>query len=346
MQDQKSKQKDTAPLDQDGEESLIARHFAPLTKAWPGAFNLSDDCAAILPAPGQELILKTDPVRAGVHFFPDDDPQDIAWKALAVNVSDLAAKAARPLAYLLAISFPEKPSGDWLQAFTAGLERAQRAFGCVLIGGDTDRGPGPLSIAVTVVGESPAGRMIRRGGAMPGDLLFVSGTLGDAATGLMLRSGLESTRNWPIGTAARSALIERYLRPIPRLGLRAALRASANAAMDISDGLAKDLARMCRASGCSARVELAALPRSVPVHGLVEFEPGYIETMIGAGDDYEILAAVPPQNAESFVALATAGGVPVAAIGSIIETRDASAVTFFDAEGAPFSPRHMGYDHF
>ncbi|HUS97508.1 MAG TPA: thiamine-phosphate kinase, partial [Hyphomicrobiaceae bacterium] len=213
MQDQKSNQQDRAPLGQDGEEGLIARHFAPLTRDWPGAFNLSDDCAAIRPAPGQELILKTDPVRAGVHFFPDDAPQDIAWKALAVNVSDLAAKAARPLAYLLAISFPEKPSGDWLRAFTAGLDRAQREFGCVLIGGDTDRAPGPLSIAVTAIGEAPAGRMIRRGGAMPGDLLFVSGTLGDAATGLMLRSGSESTKNWPIDAAARYALIDRYLRP-------------------------------------------------------------------------------------------------------------------------------------
>src|SRR6478752_3266450 len=155
-----------------GEEAII-RYLAPL--------------ARFAPKPGTELVLKTDPVAEGVHFLADDAPEDIAWKALAVNVSDLAAKAARPLGYLMALSFPEAPLVAWLTRFAAGLQTAQSAFGCHLLGGDTDRRPGPLTITITIIGEVEAGRMVRRATARPGDALFVSGTLGDAALGLMLR---------------------------------------------------------------------------------------------------------------------------------------------------------------
>ena len=161
-----------------GEESLIQEFLAPLAAGYPGAFGLTDDCAAFTPTAGCDLVVKTDPVAADIHFFPDDAPEDIGWKALAVNVSDLAAKAATPRAYLMALSFPEAPNRDWMQRFAAGLSQAQQAFGMHLIGGDTDRRPGPVTVSITVFGEVPAGRMVRRGTAKAGDLICVSGTLG------------------------------------------------------------------------------------------------------------------------------------------------------------------------
>ena len=193
------------------------------------------------------------PFALGSTFCPMTRASDIAWKALAVNVSDIAAKAARPVAYTLALSFPEVPSQQWMEEFSDGLRVAQDAFGCSLIGGDTDRADGPLSIAVTLFGEVPVGRMVRRAGPRSGDALFVSGTLGASALGLRLRLGEEFAG---LSQSLRAEALDRYLRPQPRLGLRAALRAEASAAMDISDGLAKDLRRMCAASGTGARVDV------------------------------------------------------------------------------------------
>ena len=246
-----------------GEEAII-RLLVPLTRSAPGAFGLEDDCALITPEPGTELVLKTDPVAEGVHFFADDAPEDIAWKALAVNVSDLAAKAARPLGYLMALSFPEPPALAWLTHFAAGLQAAQASFSCHLLGGDTDRRPGPLTISISIVGVVEAGRMVRRGTARPGEVLFVSGSLGDAALGLTLRKDPALAALWSLSPGEAEHLRNRYARPQPRLGLGPALRQHASAAMDVSDGLAKDLARMCKASGCAARVRLPDVPLSSP----------------------------------------------------------------------------------
>src|SRR5689334_17485316 len=168
-----------------GEEAIIAL-LAPLAAAAAGAFGLQDDCAVLQPEVGRELVLKTDPIAEGVHFLPQTAAADVAWKALAVNVSDLAAKGAAPRAYLLALSFPAAPQRGWVAEFAAGLRQAQERFGCHLIGGDTDRRPGPLTVSITLIGSVPQGRMVRRGTARAGDGLFVSGTLGDAALGLML----------------------------------------------------------------------------------------------------------------------------------------------------------------
>lgn len=327
-----------------GEAAIIQGFLEPLSRSWPGALGLKDDCAAIAPAPGHELIVKTDPVRAGVHFFIDDAPGDIAWKALAVNVSDLAAKGARPLAYMLALSFPVAPTADWMQAFAGGLAAAQDAFGCVLVGGDTDRAEGPMSIAVTVFGEAPRGRMVRRATPEPGDLLFVSGTLGDAALGLKVRQG-ETIAN--LDDDARSALLNRYLRPAPRLGLRAALRAAANASMDISDGLAKDLGRMCQASGLSAEVQLERLPLSPALSSATREDIALRRRLISAGDDYEVLCAVSPALADQFVALSQAGGEAVTSIG-VFEgaANDRPAPVFVDESGQVVELGQAGYDHF
>ena len=275
-----------------GEEAII-RVLAPLARGAAGAFGLQDDCALITPKPGTELVLKTDPVAEGVHFLADDAPEDIAWKALAVNVSDLAAKAARPLGYLMALSFPEAPTAGWLVRFAAGLQAAQGSFGCHLLGGDTDRRPGPLTITISIIGEVEVGRMVRRGTARPGEALFVSGSLGDAGLGLALRKNPRLADAWGLSPAEAEHLRRRYVRPLPRLGLGPALRERASAAMDVSDGLAKDLARMCAASGCTARVRLSDVPLSPAAAKALAADPALGLRVVTGGDDYEVLATVP-----------------------------------------------------
>jgi thiamine-monophosphate kinase len=324
-------------------EAAIIRVLAPLAQGFAGAFGLQDDCALITPAPGTELVLKVDPVAEGVHFLPDDAPEDIAWKALAVNVSDLAAKAARPLAYLMALSFPAAPSARWLSRFAAGLAEAQGRFGCHLIGGDTDRRPGPLTITITVIGEVERGRMVRRGTARAGDVVLVSGTLGDAALGLALRKDPASVAAWGLSPAEADHLDRRYARPEPRLALAGALRDYASAAMDVSDGLAKDLARLCAASGCAAAVRFADLPLSTAAAKALAADPALAQRIVAGGDDYEILAAVPAAQAPAFQAAAAAAGSPATRIGAISA---GAGVVIEDPSGRPLILDRTGWDHF
>ncbi|HJU30365.1 MAG TPA: thiamine-phosphate kinase [Hyphomicrobiaceae bacterium] len=325
-----------------GEEAII-HVLAPLAQGAPGAFDLGDDCALLSPSPGTELVLKTDPVAEGVHFLAEDAPEDIAWKALAVNVSDIAAKAARPLGYLMALSFPEAPAAAWMERFAAGLQAAQESFGCRLLGGDTDRRPGPLTITITLIGEVPAGGMVRRGAARAGEAIFVSGTLGDAALGLMLRKSPDLAAQWGLSADEAAYLIGRYVRPQPRLGLATALRQHASAAMDVSDGLAKDLARMCAASGCGAHVRLADVPRSAAVAKAVACDATLATKIAAGGDDYEVLAAVPESAAAAFRSEALGGGVPVTRIGTMSACSD---VVVEDTHGLPLALERTGWDHF
>lgn len=326
----------------EGEEGII-RVLAPLAAGYPGAFGLKDDCALIAPRAGTELVLKTDPVAEGVHFLADDAPEDIAWKALAVNVSDLAAKAARPLGYLMALSFPEPPAMAWLTRFAAGLAEAQARFGCHLIGGDTDRRPGPVTITITVVGEVEQGRMVRRGAARPGDALVVSGTLGDAALSLALTKEPALAKAWGLSAAEAEHLQRRYARPLPRLALGEALRRHASAAMDISDGLAKDLGRMCAASGCGAHVRLADLPLSSAAAKALAADAGLAQRIAAGGDDYEVLAAVPSTRAADFTAAALAAGVAVTRIGGTVS---GAGVAIEGADGRALDLDRPGWDHF
>src|SRR5512145_1907018 len=246
-----------------GEEAIIAL-LAPLAEGHPGSFGLKDDCALLTPPPGTGLVLKTDPVAEGVHFLPGDAPEDIAWKALAVNVSDLAAKGAIPLAYLMALSFPEAPTHAWMARFVEGLRVAQARFGCHLIGGDTDRRPGPLSVSIAAIGTVEQGRMVRRTTARPDCTLLVSGTIGDAALGLALLKDPTLAEAWELSPAEADYLIRRYRRPEPRLALAPLLRRHAAAAMDLSDGLVKDLERMLRGSGIGGRLRAGDVPLSDP----------------------------------------------------------------------------------
>ena len=329
------------------EAELIAM-LAPLTVGAPGALGLKDDCARLTPRPGYDLVLKTDPVRAGVHFFPDDPPDAIAWKALAVNISDLAAKGADPVAYLMSLSFPEAPARSWMAEFVRGLGEAQSAFGCHLIGGDTDRGPGPLSIAVTVIGEVPTGCMVQRGTAKAGDAIYVSGTLGDAGLGLQLRrQAREGKRKlqdeWSLTDTQAAYLDDSYLRPLPRLALSHTVRKFASAAMDLSDGLVKDLERMCKASGVGAVINFESIAFSHGARAVVSKHPELFSTIISAGDDYEILAAVTHNNIAAFEVSVSKSPTRMIRIGTFVE---GSGVTVTRIDGTIIAFDRKGWDHF
>ena len=328
----------------DSEEAIIGAYFAPLAADFPGAFGLKDDCAAIAPGPGTDLVVTTDAVIAGVHFLPDEGAGEIAWKALAVNVSDLIAKGATPFAYVMSIALPEAPEPGWLEAFAEGLGRAQRTFGCQLIGGDTDRTPGPLSVSITAFGSVPAGRMVRRSTARPGDLVYVSGTIGDAVLSLDLRRDATLPRRCRLGSVERERLDARLRTPLPPLALASVVRDVAAAAMDVSDGLVKDFGRLCGASGVGGRIEAQRVPLSEETRAILTVEGTTIERLITGGEDYEVLATVRPERAAEFERKAGAAGVAVTRIGIIEEA--AAGISVVDAEGRGMSLSSTGWDHF
>jgi thiamine-monophosphate kinase len=324
-----------------GEDRLIARYFRPLARH-PGALGLTDDAAVLTPPPGCDLVLTTDGIIAGVHVFPDAPADAIARRALRVNLSDLAAKGANPLGFLLAVALPAGTTDKWLAAFARGLEADAKHYGCPLLGGDTDRTRGPLSVSITAFGTLPTGTMVRRSGAHAGDALFVTGTIGDAALGLRLKKS--SKRGASLKAAQRNHLLTRYLLPEPRNTLAETLRTHASAALDISDGLAGDLAKLCRASGVSAQIEVGRVPFSDAARALVKAEPALLERALSGGDDYEILVAVPVAKAESFRAGARAAGVAVTEI-SRLETGDATP-QFIDPDHRPLAFQQPSYSHF
>lgn len=326
-------------------EETIISFLVPLTQGSPGALALKDDCALLTPVPGTELVLKTDPVAEGVHFLPGDPPEDIAWKALAVNVSDLAAKGATPLCYLMALSFPEAPSVRWMKRFVDGMHAAQVRFGCYLIGGDTDRRPGPLTISVTAIGSVPLGGMVTRTTARAGDALFLSGTIGDAAVGLELLKDPDLKAAWGLSDSEADYLRQSYRRPQPRLTLATALRRYASAAMDVSDGLVKDLERMASASGVAGHLAAAAIPLSGPARKIVTQAPDRLSWLITAGDDYEVLAAVPQARATDFATAAASAGTPVTRIGEMLPGPPALTIAGPDGRALAI-PERTGWDHF
>lgn len=329
------------------EAELIALYFAPL--AGEGGLGLRDDAALIAPPPGTELVVTADALVAGVHFFAADPPDRIAAKALAVNLSDLAAKAADPLGFLLTLALPGDWTPGWLEGFARGLGEVARAFHCPLLGGDTVATPGPLTLSITALGAVTAGKMAPRTGARPGDALYVSGAVGDAALGLALRQAQLADAAAPLWAAAltpaqQAELIERYLTPRPRLALAQALRACAHAAMDVSDGLVGDLRAMMRASGTSARIDLRKAPLSQAAAAAWRAEPDLTERLFGGGDDYEILCAVPADSRGRFEALAAASGVPVTAIGMVGPA--SAGDIMIGPDGAPLTFRHERFSHF
>lgn len=320
------------------EFELIAKYLAPI--AAPGALGLVDDAAFLTPPPGCDLVLTKDALVAGVHFFPDDPPAGIARKALRVNLSDLAAKGARPLGFLLGLGLPTGWDEAWLAAFAQGLADDARAFDCPLFGGDTVSSGERLMLSVTAIGAVPSGRMVRRGGAQPGDLLYVSGTIGDGALGLVER---RRQRSGTEAGAVERALIERYLIPQPRLALAPALIAHAHAAMDISDGLIGDAAKMATASGCMLILHLADVPLSPAAQRRIDADTALLETAVTGGDDYEILCAVAPAAAKDLEKAALSSGIAMKRIGT---AKAGSGVLLLDAASVPVHFAHASYEHF
>jgi thiamine-monophosphate kinase len=324
-----------------GEDSLIARYFRPLATD-PGAFDLGDD-AAVLQALGDDIVVTTDAIVEGVHFLPIDPPDTIARKALRVNLSDLAAKGATPAGFVLTLAL-RAADDAWLASFARGLAEDIDRFGCPLLGGDTVSTPGPPMISITAFGRVPMGKMVRRSGARPGDRVVVTGTIGDAVLGLDSLKGGAVAAALAGDAAANQMLVGRYRVPQPRSALAKAVRDHADAAMDVSDGLAGDLAKLCAASGVSAVIDAQSIPFSAAAAALLARGTVGIEALVSGGDDYEILCTVPEASFEVFAQDAGLAGVAVTSIGTVIA--GASPPRFLDGQGREIALARRSYSHF
>mgnify|MGYP003304839588 CR=1 FL=1 len=315
-----------------GEFELIARYFAPL--AGPGALGLGDDAAILTPRVGYEMVLTSDAIVSGIHFLPDDPPEDVAWKLLGVNLSDLAAMGAEPLGYLITTAWPRDLPESWVMSFASGLGAAQECFKISLLGGDTVVTPGPLTLSLTGLGYVPQNGALRRNGAQVGDLIFVSGQIGDAGVGLkILLDG------HPVGDndEQRSA-VERYRRPRPQLALGMALRDLASACIDVSDGLVADLEHLANQSSLKMNVRLDL----IPITPLAEMLGGAAGAVV-AGDDYELLFTASPESEDRIFQLARDLSVPISTIGHVT---DGSGVEITDPAGKAIPLDSPGYRHF
>jgi thiamine-monophosphate kinase len=318
------------------EFELIRRYFAELTPPRDDvALGIGDDAALLKPPRGHEVVVTTDTLIEGKHFPDDTDPQAVGWKALAVNLSDLAAMGAEPRWFTLALTL-RMADPEWLSGFAAGLGAMAREAHVGLVGGDTSQGA--LSITVTAMGTVPAGKAIRRSGAKAGDAICVTGTLGDAALALRLGQGEAGGRG-----EARSADLEmlraRLNRPAPRVAVGAALRGLAHAAIDLSDGLAGDLSHILDASGVGAEIRANKLPMSPAFKGLSEPE-SRIELQVSGGDDYELCVCLPPADVDK---LRKRLDVPLTEIGRVVKGK---SLSLLDAKGKKLAIEPFGYRHF
>ena len=330
-----------------GEFELIARYFQRPQRALDAgvALGVGDDCALLQPTPGMQWAVSSDMLVSGRHFFPDADPRTLGHKALAVNLSDLAACGARPRAFTLALALPDARA-EWLQPFSEGLLALADAHGCALIGGDTTRGP--LNICITVMGEVPPGQALLRSGAQVGDDVYVSGTLGDAALALQC---LQGRIQLPPAVLAQAR--QRLEQPTPRVALGLALRGVATAAADVSDGLLGDLGHILAQSGLGATVDaniamylLAARADTTGVGGqfIPEISPGQaLQCVLAGGDDYELVFTAPPAQATAVQAAARASGTAVTRIG---RTEAMAGVRVVDGSGALLPGPWASFDHF
>ncbi|MGE0351344.1 thiamine-phosphate kinase [Hydrogenophaga sp.] len=326
-----------------GEFELIRRYFQrPQSPAGAVVLGIGDDCALLEPSPGHQLAISSDMLVEGRHFFANVAPEALGHKALAVNLSDLAAMGARPLGFTLALALPQADDA-WLAAFAQGLFALADAHACPLVGGDTTRGP--LNLCVTVFGEVQPGRALRRDAAQAGDDLYVSGRTGEARLALELMRGTD----WAVAACGKEALTrqaglrERLERPAPRNALGMALAAvdGAHATIDVSDGLAGDLDHILQASGMGAEIELAALPVAPALRDLPEAQR--LECLLAGGDDYELLFTAAPAAQAAVQAAAQASQTPVTRIGRI---KERPGLRLLDASGQTVSLTARSFDHF
>lgn len=298
-----------------GEFELIARVFAPL--AADGALGLTDDAAFYRPHPGRDLVLTKDEVVSGVHFFADDPWDAVARKALRVNLSDLAAKGATPVGYLLALGLPKDFTLAEIDALGAGLAADQAVYGISLYGGDTVRSLSGLTLSVTAIGEVKEGGMVRRGGARVGETIVVTGTIGDAALGLKLRLDPSLSVRLGLTDSHRDHLLDRYLLPRPRGALAAAVVDCASGGMDISDGLVGDFNKMAAASGVGIDIDADRVLLSDAARAAVAADPRLLAVALTGGDDYELALSIPDTKVDAFLAAANAAGIGATAIGRV-----------------------------
>jgi thiamine-monophosphate kinase len=319
------------------ELTIIDRYFRPL--AGEGAFRLFDDAGRLGLSPDWDVVVTADMIAAGVHFLPDDPPDTIAGKALRVNLSDLAAKGARPLSYTLSLGVSAELGERWLANFAEGLRRDQDRFGIGLLGGDTiSVAQGPV-IAITAIGLAPKGKMVHRFGGSAGDALYVSGVIGAGAAGLALLK--RNPGPWDeLSPERREELVRRFRLPEPRVSLAAALADFAAASIDVSDGLVGDCDKLAAASRCSAEIHADAVP--FPAGLDVSHDEAMLARLLTGGDDYEILAAVPRENEAGFRRAAQAANVPVARIGALTP---GSAPTEVLVDGRPLELTRRSYVH-
>jgi thiamine-monophosphate kinase len=314
-----------------GEFELIERYFKrPATR---NPLGVGDDCALLQPARGMQLAVSTDMLVEGRHFLSTVDPFKLGHKALAVNLSDLAACGASPLAFSLALALPRVDEA-WLEGFARGLFALADSHGCELVGGDTTQGP--LNICITVFGEVPAGAALLRSGARAGDDIYVSGSVGDARLALEVFRGRLS-----VPAAVFQAARARLEQPTPRVALGLALRGIATSAIDISDGLAGDLGHILQQSGMGARVESAAAMGLLAASSLPEAT--VLELVLAGGDDYELAFTAPPSARAAVQAAAATTATPVTRIG-VIEAE--AGLRLVDAHGALLARRYTSFDHF
>ena len=325
-----------------GEFELIARYFTrPVRRA---ALGVGDDCALLLPAAGMQLAVSSDMLVAGRHFFADVAPHRLGHKALAVNLSDLAACGARPLAFTLALALP-RIDEPWLEGFARGLLALADAHGCELVGGDTTQGP--LNICITVFGEVPAGQALLRSNARPGDDIYVSGNLGDARLALL---ALQGQLALPAERLERAR--QRLEQPAPRLALGQALRGIASSAVDISDGLLGDLGHILQASGVGARIDTRSTMGLIAESAYETcatcagspLDPELVQQCtLAGGDDYELAFTAAPALRAAVAAAAQASATPVTRIG-LVQARP--GLRLVDAQGQPVRQRYASFDHF
>ncbi len=337
-----------------GEFDLIERFFkqkaaAALAAQAPSAsssvaLGIGDDCALLQPAPGMQLAVSTDMLVEGRHFFADVDPAALGHKALAVNLSDLAAMGAEPLAFTLALALPPARAADapWLDAFSDGLLTLASQHACPLVGGDTTAGP--LAISITILGQVPAGQALRRAGAQAGDDLWVSGTLGDARLALGALRG-----EWALPASALALARARLERPTPRLALGRSLRGIATSAIDISDGLLGDVSHILKASAVGALIDVDVASSLIAANALfapaaAPFDARLRRTLVLAGgDDYELAFTAPPGARAAVEHAAAQAGTPVTRIGRITA---APGLRLQDAAGQPVAGAYRSFDHF
>jgi len=318
-----------------GEFDLIRDVFAPLAEA-PGALGLADDAALVHIPAGRELVVTADTLIEGVHFLMNDPADLIARKALRVNLSDLASKGARPDYYFLCLSLASWVDDSWLTRFGEGLAADQKSYGVSLMGGDTTATPGPLTISITAMGSVEAGRMIKRSGAHAGDLVFVTGTIGDAGAGLAVLNGASAS-------ADRGSLIRRYQLPEPRTGLGQKLVPLAHASVDISDGLMADLGHVAAASGLRIVVDAARVPLSEGVRALWGSNATAAARAATSGDDYEIAFTAPYGARGAVAALSSETGIAISEIGRV---EPGEGIDLLNEAGRAMPLQSLGFRHF